>query len=318
MERPVHQQLASSSIPFFPARLFLDEEIDLVLLAPLDLGPNPLVDEHEARLEDGVGSGNLGGDAQVLGNEQAGREGVADGEEAPDEGLGQAAAGVVGAGLPAGLALVHEALADEHGGGLGEEVGPDDGEGDLDAAGEFEGGDEGDGSGDDAPHEGLDGRPGGGFREVGPIGHLAEGQAVEIIVLLLLEGGGDIVELADLLEVFLLLAVGLLDLLFYGQEGLLVALGKLVEAGRRCDKEGRELRPAGGHCWHRQWQCDIAIRADDCRRPPRRDSKSRHDEGKGGKDYKAALSSHLWVRNGTVYFSRVLGNDMPIRYGYRW
>ena len=60
-------------------------------------------------------------------------------------------------------------------------------------------------------------------------GSLAEGQAVEVGVLLLLERGGDVVELVDLFEVLLLLAVRLLDLFFDGEEGLLVALGQLVD-----------------------------------------------------------------------------------------
>ena len=275
--------------------LFLDEEINVVLLAPLDLGPNTLVDEHEGRLEDGITAGNLGGDAEVLGNEQTGREGVADGEEAPDEGLGQGPAGIVGAGLAAGLTLVHEALADEHGGGLGEEVGPDDGEGDLDAAGEFEGGDEGDAAGDDAPHEGLDGRAGGGFGEVGALGDLAQGQTVEVVVLLLLEGGRYVVELVDLLEVLLLLAVGLLDLLLDGEGGLLVALGQFVDVGRgrRGDEEGGEGRRSADTG---RLQCDIGIhvRDTDCRRSSRGDAESRNgNEGEGGKGYEAALSGHV-------------------------
>ena len=286
----------------FAASSCLDEEINVVLLAPLDLGPNTLVDEHEGRLEDGIAAGNLGGDAEVLGNEQTGREGVADGEQAPDEGLGQGPAGVVGAGLASGLALVHEPLADEHGGGLGEEVGADDGEGDLDAAGELEGGDEGDAAGDDAPHEGLDGRPGGGLGEVGALGDLAQGQTVEVVVLLLLEGRRYVVELADLLEVLLLLAVGLLDLLLDGEEGLLVALGQLVDVGRgrRGDEEGGEgCRPADS--WRLQRQCDIGIHVHvrdgsaDCRRSPRGDAESRNGhEGEGGKGYEAALSGHVF------------------------
>jgi len=68
----------------------------LVFLTPFNLRPNSFIDKHETGLEDGVGTGDLGGHGDIFGDENGHGQSVADGKQPPNQGLHQRATGTVG------------------------------------------------------------------------------------------------------------------------------------------------------------------------------------------------------------------------------
>lgn len=145
--------------------LLLNGELNQILLAPVDARPDSFIKEHERRLENGIRRSNSGRHGQVLGNENGHREGVANGEETPDQGLGQGPAGRISTLFASRLALVHQSLPNEHGKGLAEEIRPDHLQRLADAARELERRDKRHAPGHDTPAERLDGGPDGGLLE---------------------------------------------------------------------------------------------------------------------------------------------------------
>jgi len=69
--------------------MFVDEHkyfglqriLDQVFFPPFNLCPDPFVQEHERRFEDGVGTGDFGSHRQVLRNEYGKNEGVTNGKQ---------------------------------------------------------------------------------------------------------------------------------------------------------------------------------------------------------------------------------------------
>mmetsp|Transcript_3959 Transcript_3959/g.7117 ORF Transcript_3959/g.7117 Transcript_3959/m.7117 type:complete len:88 (-) Transcript_3959:232-495(-) len=81
----------------------LNGELDEVVFTPFDLCPYSLVEEHEACLENGIGSCNLGCHRNVFGDEDGHGEGVGNGKDAPKQSLHEGAPNVVGTARAAGL-----------------------------------------------------------------------------------------------------------------------------------------------------------------------------------------------------------------------